>query len=105
MSYKIAIPSLKRSKPLQNLTYALLKKHNIDLSNVYIFVIDSEYELYKECFPESKIVIGRFGAKNNKNYIQDYFKQGEYIIQLDDDIKDLFVVDPDTQKLEPIEDL
>jgi len=105
MSYKIAIPSLKRSKPLQTLTYALLKKHNIDLSNVYIFVIDSEYELYKECFPESKIVIGRFGAKNNKNYIQDYFKQGEYIIQLDDDIKDLFLVDSDTQKLEPIEDL
>tara|TARA_R100001086_G_scaffold49571_3_gene22029 strand:- start:1220 stop:2734 length:1515 start_codon:yes stop_codon:yes gene_type:complete len=104
MDYIIAIPSLKRSNILLNKTYKFLKKHNIDDSKIYIFVIDNEYETYKSIFPQCNIVVGRFGAKNNKNYILDYFDQHKYILQLDDDIKDVYRA-IDDKTLEPLQSL
>jgi len=103
-NYKIAIPSLKRANVLNARTYKFLKKHEIADSNIYIFVIDNEYEIYKEVFPECNIVVGRFTAKNNKNYILDYFPENEIILQLDDDIKDLFRA-PDINTLESLSNL
>lgn len=103
-NYRIAIPSLKRHNALKQLTYKFLKHHNIPDHLIYIFVIDKEYETYKMEFPNCNIIVGRFGAKNNKNYITQYFKQGEYIVQLDDDIKNLYETDAN-KKLSPIENL
>jgi len=103
-NYKIAIPSLKRANVLNARTYKFLKKHEIPDSNIYIFVIDNEFEIYKEVFPECNIVVGRFTAKNNKNYILDYFPENEIILQLDDDIKDLFRA-PDINTLESLSNL
>jgi len=100
-NYRIAIPSLKRHNALKQLTYKFLKHHNIPDRLIYIFVIDKEYETYKMEFPNCNIIVGRFGAKNNKNYITQYFKQGEYIVQLDDDIKNLYETDAN-KKLLPI---
>lgn len=99
MDYVVAIPSLKRSNLLLEKTYKLLKKHNIPDNMIYVFVIDNEYEEYKKALPNCNIVVGRFSAKNNKNYILDYFKDNQYILQLDDDIKDLYeAIDKKTLK-------
>jgi len=103
-NYKIAIPSLKRSNLLKARTYNFLKKHEVLDSNIYIFVIDNEYEIYKNEFPDCNIIVGRFSAKNNKNYILDYFRQDEIILQLDDDIKDLFEA-PDINTLKSLSNL
>lgn len=104
MDYVVAIPSLKRSNILINKTYKFLKKHSIEDSNIYIFVIDNEFEIYKKAFPNCNIVVGRFSAKNNKNYILDYFKENTAILQLDDDIKDLYEA-VDEKTLTPLLDL
>ena len=104
MDYKIAIPSLKRSNLLLVKTYNFLNKHNIPDNKIYIFVIDNEYEIYKELFPKCNIVVGRFTAKNNKNYILDYFPKKTFILQLDDDIKDLYIA-TDKKTLIPLHDL
>ncbi len=99
MDYKIAIPSLKRANILLQKTYKFLKKHSVDDSLIYIFVIDNEYEIYKNVFPNCNVVVGRFTAKNNKNYILDYFDKNQIVLQLDDDIKDIFeAVDKSTLK-------
>lgn len=90
MDYKIAIPSLKRSNLLLEKTYKFLNKHKIPDNKIYIFVIDNEFEIYKTTFPNCNIVVGRFTAKNNKNYILDYFDKNTFILQLDDDIKDMY---------------
>jgi hypothetical protein len=90
MDYVVAIPSLKRSNLLLEKTYKFVKKHTIPDDKIYIFVIDNEYQAYKTLFPQCNIVVGRFTAQNNKNYILDYFKENQYILQLDDDIKDLY---------------
>ncbi len=104
MDYKIAIPSLKRSNLLLEKTYKFLNKHNIPDDKIYIFVIDNEYEIYKLIFPNCNIVVGRFTAKNNKNYILDYFDKNTFILQLDDDIKDLYIA-TDKKTLTPLQDL
>jgi hypothetical protein len=104
MDYVVAIPSLKRSNLLVNKTYKFLKKHNVEDSNIYVFVIDNEFEIYKEALPNCNIVVGRFTAKNNKNYILDYFKENTAILQLDDDIKDMYE-SIDEKTLTPLQDL
>ena len=104
MDFVVAIPSLKRSNLLLAKTYNFLNKHNIPDSKIYIFVIDNEYEIYKSIFPNCNIVVGRFTAKNNKNYILDYFSKNTNIFQLDDDIKDLFEA-TDKKTLTPLQDL
>ena len=104
MDYVVAIPSLKRSNVLINKTYKFLKKHSIPDSNIFIFVIDNEFEIYKKVFPDCNIVVGRFSAKNNKNYILDYFKENTAILQLDDDIKDLYQA-VDDKTLVPLHNL
>jgi hypothetical protein len=104
MDYKIAIPSLKRSNLLLVKTYKFLNKHNIPDNKIYIFVIDNEFEIYKLIFPNCNIVVGRFTAKNNKNYILDYFPKNTFILQLDDDIKDIYMA-IDKKTLTPLQDL
>ena len=85
--FQIAIPSLSRVNQLKNKTYKFLKDEGFDDCEINIFVIDKEYDEYRQSFPECNIIIGRLGVRNQKNYIQDYFKSESYILQLDDDIE------------------
>ena len=85
--FHIAIPSLSRVNQLKNKTYKFLKDEGFDDSEINIFVIDKEYDEYRQSFPLCNIIIGRLGVRNQKNYIQDYFESEEYILQLDDDIE------------------
>lgn len=86
---RIAIPSLSRVNQLKTHTYAYLKKCGIDDKSIYIFVIDKEYDEYSIAFPKCNIVTSRLGVRNSKNYIQDYFPKDCYILQMDDDVKQL----------------
>jgi hypothetical protein len=92
MSYLIAIPTYKRCKILKQRTLKLLKKHNIPNKIIYIFVANtSEYEIYKQSFPDySNIIIGKPTLKNQRNFIRTYFPMGCHIVQMDDDIAQLY---------------
>jgi len=93
--FHIAIPSLSRVNQLKNKTYKFLKKEGFEDSEINIFVVDKEYDEYRQSFPQCNIIIGRLGVRNQKNFIQDYFESESYILQLDDDIEGYYQCVPD----------
>jgi len=101
MNYKIAIPSYKREKILEEKTLSLLKKHKIPKEKIYIFVANEEQkELYvKSLSPYYKeIIVGEVGMKEIRNFITNYFDEGEYIMNFDDDLKDFEELIKDKEK-------
>jgi len=59
------------------------------IEDVTLFVANEEEEiLYREKYPTIKIVVGELGIKNQRNFITNYFEEGEMLVSLDDDILD-----------------
>ena len=81
---KFVIPSYNRPNKIK--TIELLKKNNIDIKQIYIFVVEEEFEEYKKHYPEYKIIIGEKGLVNQREFINNYFKEGTKIVSMDDDI-------------------
>lgn len=88
---KYAIPSYKRVDILKTHTLAFLQKNSIKITDIYIFVVPEEVSVYKEALPDYQIITGRVGLKEQRNFISEYFSEGEYIVSLDDDIKDIII--------------
>jgi len=84
--YKIAIPTYNRYNSILEKTLAL----PIDYRVVYIFVANQEeYDNYEAVLPKDKyhkIVIGELGITNQRNFIRNYFDEGDCIVSIDDDI-------------------
>jgi len=91
--YIIAIPTYKRYKILQSQTLATLHRHKIPSSKIYLFVANkTELKLYQSIIPTNqynKIIVGKKGLKNQRNYITNYFPEGHPIVQMDDDINEI----------------
>lgn len=81
----IVIPSYNRHNNVK--TIELLRKEGLT-EYVTLFVVLEEYELYKTQYPDIKIVIGELGIVQQRNFISNYFKEGEIIISMDDDIEE-----------------
>tara|TARA_R110001606_G_scaffold30617_4_gene94593 strand:- start:929 stop:2188 length:1260 start_codon:yes stop_codon:yes gene_type:complete len=81
---KFVIPSYNRAGKVK--TIELLKKNNIDIKQIYIFVVEEEFEEYKKHYPEYKIIIGIKGLVKQREFINNYFKEGTKIVSIDDDI-------------------
>jgi len=88
MNYVIAIPSYDRVEMLQNKTLSYLEKQNINKDNIYIFVANEE-EYLKYQYINYNIIIGELGLFNQRNFISNYFNEGQYIISIDDDVDDI----------------
>ena len=91
--YQIAIPSLSRSQLLKEQTITTLEHHHIPISQITIFVIENEYEEYKNLFPDYTIVVGHLGLIKQKQFIESYYPVDTNILYLDDDIQ---AIDLDT---------
>jgi hypothetical protein len=93
MSYKVVIPSYHRETVIQEKTLPLLLNRGVKADSIYIFVADkTEYEKYVSAIPKDKykeIIIGKKGISYQRNFIIDYFKDGEYLIFIDDDITNI----------------
>jgi hypothetical protein len=88
---KIAIPSYDRHNSIT--TIDTLKRHGIDLANVYLFLANEEQkELYKVP-DEIHVVVGVLGSVDIRNFIINYFDDGEIIVWLDDDIDDFIILE------------
>ena len=86
--YVIAIPSYKRVETLRDKTLTLLQKYKIDPKKIYIFVANKDEEKeYKGGLPKyyHKIVVGKPGIKNIRNFMPKYFPEGKKIFYMDDD--------------------
>jgi hypothetical protein len=92
-TYKIAIPTYKRHNMISNKTLKTLKKLKIKKSIITLFVANQkEFDNYNKHVSKTlynKIIIGKKGLKNQRNFIQDYYPEGTHLVQLDDDIDNI----------------
>jgi hypothetical protein len=92
--YIIAIPSYKRASLLKINTLALLKRHHISSKQIYIFVANEDEKLdYETIIPNTdyhKIIIGVKGLHHQRNFISSYFQPGKLIVEMDDDLKEIY---------------
>ena len=90
----IAIPTYNRSDILERKTLTTLLDGGIDPSQIYIFVAnESEKKKYEEAIPSTKyhrIIVGEKGIARQRIFIKNYFKEGDYVVSIDDDIEGLF---------------
>lgn len=89
--YKVAIPSYKREQILLTKTLPTLLKGKISPNSIYIFVANNDEKRSYECaIPAkmyNKIIVGKKGIANQRIFIKNYFKVGEYIVSIDDDVE------------------
>jgi len=96
---KFVIPSYNRVNSIKEKSLNTLEKLNIPKKQIYIFVVDTEYEDYKTKLPEyNNIIIGVLGLCNQRNFITNYFRDKTKLINLDDDIEQLFYLDDNNVK-------
>jgi hypothetical protein len=88
--YVIAIPSYQRAELLKLKTLTVLQKYKIPRNRIYVFLADQdELNNYTKVIPRDmygKFIVGVKGLKNQRNFISNYFTEGQEIINLDDDI-------------------
>jgi len=92
--YVVAIPSYKRPETLKTKTLNLLQHYKIEPRRIYIFVADNEQKtIYDKELPRqayNKLVIGKPGIKNIRNFMPKYFPERKHIFYMDDDIYDVY---------------
>jgi hypothetical protein len=75
-------------------TLPLLLERKVKPADIYIFVADkAEYKKYEQIPKDkyNKLIIGKKGISYQRNFIIDYFKEGEHIVFIDDDISNIQV--------------
>jgi hypothetical protein len=90
---KFVIPTYDRSDRFETLKF--LKDNNISLDDIYIFLANEEEKMkYINSFGNDyNFIIGVLGLVNQRNFITNYFNEGEILICIDDDIEDLIQTD------------
>ncbi len=84
----IIIPSYNRVDVLRTMTYKNLIEAGIKENEINIFVANQEqYDLYRATFNMCNIIIGVKGIENIRNFIQDYYNNGDILVSFDDDLK------------------
>ena len=94
MEYKIIIPSYQRSTTITTKTLKVLQEQKIPSNKIYIIVANqTEKKQYLKTVPpeyHSHIIVGRKGLRNQRNFITTYFSEGEFLVQMDDDISQIW---------------
>jgi hypothetical protein len=101
---KVIIPSYKRSSLISELTLAFLHRESYPVSKIFIFVAsEEERKEYAKTVSRhlySQIIIGVLGLHQQRNFISDYFPEGEILIQLDDDVQGIKFLNKDLRFLD-----
>jgi hypothetical protein len=99
IDYNIAIRSKGRYNTINDKTLKLLNKWDIDSKRIYIFCPVNEINLYQQNCPGINIVDGGTSIVDCNNRIIDYFDEGSYIIQMDDDVHYLLELGTDHNRI------
>lgn len=95
-SYAIAIPTYNRQDVVFSKTLSTLINGGVNKSNIYLFVANQEqaklYELSVPRYSYHKIVIGKKGIVNQRRFIARYFREGQYVISVDDDVEEFKIL-------------
>lgn len=96
MSYIVAIPTYNRVDEVINKTLNTLKEGGVSKNKIYLFVANKQqYDLYEQRVPNNlynNIIIGKKGITNQRIFISQYFKEGQYVISMDDDVEELEIL-------------
>lgn len=89
MDYVICIPSYKRATLCNDKTLSTLMEHKIPKTKIYVFVANQkEYEDYETVLETNyKLIIGKKGLVQQREFISNYFKTGQRIVFFDDDVE------------------
>ena len=106
-NYVVAIPTYNRVQEVINKTLKTLNDANVSNNKIYLFVANKQqYELYLDNVPNNlynEIIIGKKGITNQRIFISTYFKEGQYVISMDDDVEQLEILKGD--KLTKLKDI
>ena len=89
--FKIAIPSYNRCDKLKQYTLKYLQTHNIPKKDIFIFVRPDDPDIINyRCLGEYNVVEYNVkGIGMTHNMITQHFKKDQYIVEIDDDLKEL----------------
>jgi len=88
MNIKYIIPSYQRANKFTDLTYKFLKDQDIDLQDVWLILRedDPQLEMYG-MIPVNHLLTDTKGIGMTHNEITSFFDAGDYLVELDDDLK------------------
>lgn len=96
--WRIAIPSYHRAQRLKESTLSLLRSHQIPSELIDVFVADEEqralYAATLEPGTYHQLIIGVSGMMAIRNFMTDYYAEGQHILFIDDDIRMLMPITP-----------
>jgi len=78
---------------IEKKTLTTLLEGGIKPSQIFIFVANEKEKQLYEAIPNSKynkIVVGELGIANQRNFIKHYFKEGDHVVSIDDDVEGLY---------------
>jgi hypothetical protein len=92
-NYIICIPSYERANICNEKTLNMLFQNNIAKNKIYVYVANhTEFNIYKKILDPKKyykIIVGKKGLVNQKQFIIDQWEQNKHIIFIDDDIQSI----------------
>jgi len=87
----IAIPSYRRADTLKDKTLRVLREYDIPVERIHVFVASQEEEtVYRETLEAGTyghLHVATPGMAAVRNFITEYFPVGQFIFNLDDDIR------------------
>jgi len=90
-NYVVAVPSYKRSLEITTKTLPTLKRGKVPKNRIYVFVANkAEERVYRQALDPNtygKIVVGKKGIVQQRQYISRYFPKCQYIVCMDDDVE------------------
>ena len=103
---KICIASYERHETICNKSLKVLLNAGYQPTEIDLFVANEEqYHKYKNVVPEGiNIIIAVKGLKNVREFIFNYYDEGEHVLSLDDDIESVKYFDIEQDKIVEIVD-
>lgn len=95
-----AIPSFQRPTKLKKQTLSWLLETVLYPQQIYVFVANAqEFEIYSQVLHHEvslglRIILGVEGLGRQLQFIQDWFREGQKIIRIDDDIRRIDWLNP-----------
>lgn len=104
----VAIPSYRRSDVIGKKTLKFLERMLVPARNIHIFVREEEFSDYAlalpPCYTAQLVTVDKPGGNYVRNFIHAYHPKGTWLVQMEDDVPDLFVRNPDVDMTTPRRD-
>tara|TARA_R110000823_G_scaffold52631_1_gene130078 strand:- start:266 stop:997 length:732 start_codon:yes stop_codon:yes gene_type:complete len=97
---KFVIPSFQRARQIQEKTLEFLDWQNILRKDIYVFVRNDDpfLPLYESINGINLIKTDVKGIGNTHNFITEYFEEGQFIVEIDDDLEK--IIDNERRSIE-----